>query len=753
MPTINQLPSATSTNPGDVLPIEQAGVTRSVSVAELLSGTQATIEVPSPCVLGRASAGPGSPESLTVGLGLVVQDASIAANGTDHLQFPQSSAFLPTDEIVINSSGMPMQLPIPALRPLFSAGNNVTISPTGVIGATTDPSVTSALGTLSQGLSSANGSISTLSGLIPAGGVAGLNSNGQVTAPIAGSVSLGTVQAGGTGTARTLATRALDVVNILDFGAVAGGQDCTNAFNAAFAQLSQGGGEIFIPGGDYWVSTPLTLTGKPVTIRGVGRGQTRVHFQHTGIGLDFVPNNLFNRIIVKDISFYAESLSGQTQAAIRVTYPSTQSFGYITVSINEVEIFSYPNQVNATAPFPQTFLRGIVLNNCWSSQIRNISWFGPAAAAGATTSAAIEINGSVDTRIDGILAYCGNAVVVQTGYCEGLYIHAPVVVGVDYLFLQTNETTWPSYKPNQAMLLGLWVANGEVNTNLGTVLLNNVTIGFFANLDISRDGGPSTGQTFFNLTNVTKIHVANCNFVGGGGSPVDTAFSFSSTWNSSDNIIESCHFEDMATAIEIIGANGTVGLQAFGLNLSNLSLATAIIDQSSNNAANVIRFLSPSQASQPSGTGGTKDFVWTNAAGQVVSYINNIPSAANYVRSQPAATGSPPVLCFDGSDSLVSGVIQTKGGNLFLYAGGTGNNGNLASFNNTSGSTNWIVFNNAAGSNPSIISTNASGLTISPRGALTLSPTGGVFVQGLPNTKPPAGSGELWNNNGVLSIA
>jgi hypothetical protein len=753
MPTINELPSATGTNPGDVLPIEQSGVTRSVSVAQLLSGTQATIEVPSPCVLGRASAGPGGPESLTVGLGLVVQNASIAADGYDHLQFPQSAAFLPTDEVVINSSGTPKQLPIPALRPLFTAGTNVTISQQGVIGATTDPSVTSELGTLTQGLASANGSISTLSARIPAGGVAGLNSNGQVTAPIAGSVSLGTVQAGGTGTARTLSTRALDVVNLLDFGAVTGGADCTNAFNAAFAQIGQNGGEIFIPPGDYWISTPLSLSGKAVTIRGCGRGQSRLHFQHTGIGLDFAPNNLFDKIIVKDISFYAESLSGQTQAAIRVTYPSTQSFGYATVSINEAEFFSYPNQANGTSPFPQTFLRGVILNNCWSSQIRNVSWFGPPATAGATTSATIEINGSIDTRIDGIQAYYGNAVVVQTGYCEGLYIHAPLVVGVDYLFLQTNETTWPSYKPNQAMLLGLWVANGELNTNLGTVLLNNVTIGFFANLDISRDGGPSTAQTFFNLTNVSKIHVANCNFVGGGSSSADIGFSFSSTWNSSDNIIEACHFEDMATAIQINGANGTVGLQAYGLNLSNLSLATAIVDQSSDSAANCISFHSPAQNTVPSGIAGNKDFVWTNASGQVVSYVNNIASAANYVRCQPATAGNPSSLCFDGTDSIVNGVIQTKGGNLYLLANGVANNGNLASFTNTAGSTNWIVFGNAAGGNPSFITTNTSGLIINPRGALTLAPSGGVFMPGLPTIRPPAGSGQVWNNNGILSIA
>lgn len=756
MPTIAELPTATSTSPQDVVPIEQSGTTRSVSVAELLSGAQPAIEVPSPCVLGRSSLGPGGPESLAVGLGLIVQNASIAANGGDHASFVQATSFLATDEAIINSSGTPKQLPIPALRALFSAGTNVTINQNGVIGATTDPGVTSQLQTLGQEIASADSSIASLTALIPSGGVAGLNASGQVTAPVAGDVSLGTVKTGATGTARELAIRAVDVINVLDFGAVTGGADCTAAFNAAFTAFSSSGGEIFVPGGDYWFSTPLVFTGKPVALRGAGRGQTRLHFQHTGIGFDFVPQNLFSKIVISDISFYAESTSGQTAAAFRITYPTTQSFGYVTTSIDEVEFFSYPNAQNGTAPFPQTFLRGMVLNGCWSSQVRNISWFGPPASAGSTTSATIELNESFDTRIDGIQAYYGNALVLQTGYCEGIYIHAPVVVGTDYLFTQTNETQWASYKPNQAMLLGLWVANGEINTNLGTVLMSNVTGGFFVGLDITRDGGPAIPEIFFNLTNVTNLHVSQCNFVGGpsGGPSNDTAFSFSSTWNSSDNIIEDCHFEDMATAVHINGANGTVGLQTHGLHLGNIPISTAIIDQTPNDVGNFISFRAPPVGTGPTGIGNSKDHFWAGQTGQVLFYVNNVASASNYCRAQPALSGNAPALCFDGSDQQINGVIQTKSGNFYINAaGGLTNSGNLVSFLNTPGSTNWVVVQNATGANISTISTNTGGLGLEPKGTLVLAPTGGIFAPGLPTTRPAIGSGQIWNNNGVLSIA
>ena len=756
MPTIDELPSATGTSPQDLLPIDQGGVTRAVSVAEVLASAQPLIEVPSPSVLGRSSLGPGSPESLMVGVGLVVQNATIAANGTDHISFPQASSFAPTDDVVINSSGIPKQLPIPALRALFSPGNNVTITANGQIGATTDPSVTVELQTLTQGVSSANASIATLNSKIPPGGVAGLNSNGQVTAPIDGDVSLGTVKAGGVGVPRQIANREVDTINVLDFGAVTGGADCTAAFNAAYAQLPGGGGEIFIPGGDYWFGSSLVFSGKPVMLRGVGKGLTKLHFQHTGVGLDFVPGSLFNKVMVHHLSLYAESSAGQTFAGIRLTYPASPSFGYVTTIINEVEFFGYPNGVNGTPPFPQTFLRGIVLFNTWSAQVRNISWLGPPATPGTSSSAVIEVNNAFDTRIQSLQAYYGNVVVLQTGYCEGIYLNAPAVIGVDYLVSHTDETQWPGYSPSRPMLLGLWVSDGEVNTNLGTVVLQQVTDGFFVGLDITRDQGPNTAQTFFDLTDVSNFLISDCNFVGGpsGGSSLDTAFSFKSVVNSSGNVISSCLFENMTTVIKVNGGNGTVGLVTHGLNLGNVPLATAIIDQSTANSSNYVSFVAPAQGALPAGVGNSKDHVWAGTKGNVLFQVNNVTSAANFLRHQPAVTGSPPTLCFDGTDGQVSGILQTKGGNLFINAAGsTAGTGNMLALLNSSNATNWPVLENATFGNPSVLTTNSGGLVISPAGSLRLAPIAGVFLPGLPTTKPAAGSGQVWNNNGVLSIA
>ena len=756
MPTIPQLPPATMSGPGDEFPVSQSGVTRSVTVAELLSGTQPAIELPSASLLGRVSLGPGGPEPVQVAVGLALANGAIAANGGDHAGFMAETALNLSDDIIVNSSGTPARLPMPMVRGLFQAGANIAITNSGTISAATDPSVTSELASLSTGLTTTEANLATLAAEIPPGGFVGLNAQGEITDPMAGSVTLGTVQVATTAPNRTLGAKALDTVNVLDFGAEIGGTDSTAGFNAAFNALPNTGGEIFIPAGDYHLASSLVWAGKPLTIRGAGKAITRLHLLHTGIGFDISQTIPTNRTVIRDFSAFAENLTGQTAAVARLTYPSEISFGYVSGFITDIECFGYPGQDSGTAPFPQTFLRGFVLLNCWSVQVNNVSWFGPPASAGATSSAVIEVNGTIDTRITGLQAYFGNAGVLQTGYCEGIYFTNPLLVGVDYLFKQTDITQWPGYTPTRLMLLGLWVANGELNCNLGTVQAAAVGGGFFVGLDITRDGGPNTGQVLFDLTNVSGFFITGCNFIGGpsGGSNQDTAFRFKSTFNSSGNVIGGCTFQDMATIINIGTSNATVGLTTYGLNPANVPLSTAFIDDSASSNGNMIVFQSPATSTAPAGVANTKDHLFTAADGSPLFRINSAPGAKNYLRTQAVTSGNPPSIVFDGTDGTINGVIQTKGGALFINASGGGSNsGNIVSLLNIAGSSNWLVLQNATAGNLSQISTNAGGIGIQPKGALWLSPSNGLFTSGLPTSRPNPGSGQIWNNAGVLNIA
>jgi hypothetical protein len=195
-------------------------------------------------------------------------------------------------------------------------------------------------------------------------------------------------------------------------------------------------------------------------------------------------------------------------------------------------------------------------------------------------------------------------------------------------------------------------------------------------------------------------------------------------------------------------------LTTYGLNPENVPLATAFIDNSAASNGNMVVFQSPATSTAPSGTANTKDHLFTAADGSPLFRINSAPGAKNYLRTQAVTSGNPPSIVFDGTDGTINGVIQTKGGALFINAaGGSSNSGNLVSLLNIPGSSSWIVLQNATAGNLSQISTNAGGIGIQPKGALWLSPSAGLFTSGLPTSKPNAGSGQIWNNGGVLSIA
>ena len=135
MPTIPQLPTASQVTAADELPISQSGVTREVTVGDLLAGLQPAITVPTGSILGRVSVGPGGPEPVGTGLGLALTGGELGATGKDHAGFPVQTTLLPTDEVVLNSAGGPARMQLGRLRGLFSAGENVYIDANGMISA------------------------------------------------------------------------------------------------------------------------------------------------------------------------------------------------------------------------------------------------------------------------------------------------------------------------------------------------------------------------------------------------------------------------------------------------------------------------------------------------------------------------------------------------------------------------------------------------------------------------------------------
>ncbi len=135
MPTISQLPAVSQVTAADEIPISQSGAACSVSVGTLLAGTQPAIMAATGNLLGRTSLGPGGPESIEVGIGLLLSSETLLATGADHASFPVQGTLTVTDDAVLNSSGNPKRLQLSALRGLFSAGSNVSIDQYGTISA------------------------------------------------------------------------------------------------------------------------------------------------------------------------------------------------------------------------------------------------------------------------------------------------------------------------------------------------------------------------------------------------------------------------------------------------------------------------------------------------------------------------------------------------------------------------------------------------------------------------------------------
>ena len=160
MPTIIQLPEATTVTASDLIPISQDGSVRSVSVGTVLSSVQPTIAIASPSLIGRTSLGAGGPEQVNIGEGLELTNSALAANGTDHANFAVLPSLVIESDLVVSNHGTPMLMPASLLRNLFTAGSNIAIGSDGAISSTAAGGSTSV-----SGLGSAIGTLEVVTSL------------------------------------------------------------------------------------------------------------------------------------------------------------------------------------------------------------------------------------------------------------------------------------------------------------------------------------------------------------------------------------------------------------------------------------------------------------------------------------------------------------------------------------------------------------------------------------------------------------
>ena len=107
MPTIDQLAPATAASDDDELLVSQAGITRKVTRAQVLSGVQPQLALANGNLLGRCTSGTGAAETIAIGANLVLNNGTLSADAASFVVASQQKGTVPVsgDLVAIGQSG------------------------------------------------------------------------------------------------------------------------------------------------------------------------------------------------------------------------------------------------------------------------------------------------------------------------------------------------------------------------------------------------------------------------------------------------------------------------------------------------------------------------------------------------------------------------------------------------------------------------------------------------------------------------
>jgi LysM repeat protein len=130
MPTIDQLSPATSAADTDEFPVSQAGVTRSVTRAQVLNGLQPAITLNSGSLLGRISTGIGAPEVIAVGSNLLLSSGTLSASAVPFVigSLPAGNVPASGDLLSMSQSGTNVAVTYGQLLSGISGAANIDVS-------------------------------------------------------------------------------------------------------------------------------------------------------------------------------------------------------------------------------------------------------------------------------------------------------------------------------------------------------------------------------------------------------------------------------------------------------------------------------------------------------------------------------------------------------------------------------------------------------------------------------------------------
>jgi|SRR5271166_25316 len=144
MPTIDQLAPATAASDNDELLVSQSGIARKVTRAQVLAGVQPQLAISCGTLVGRASAGVGGPEPISIGANLSLTNGALSANAAPFNVASLAAGTVPAsnDLVPLGQSGSNTAVPYTQFMSGLAGIGNVDISqllvtPTGTTSPTT----------------------------------------------------------------------------------------------------------------------------------------------------------------------------------------------------------------------------------------------------------------------------------------------------------------------------------------------------------------------------------------------------------------------------------------------------------------------------------------------------------------------------------------------------------------------------------------------------------------------------------------
>lgn len=328
--------------------------------------------------------------------------------------------------------------------------------------------------------------------------------------------------------------------------------DCAAAFSAAFAAEA----DIFVPSGTYKLSSCPTPPTGSVHLHGAGPNSAVLSIAHGGTrSLHFTPASENNRVEIDNLTLAAAYASGPCPIGIDVEFPSSTSYPYTQLIIDNIQFVT--NLGVTTAPWATTWARGIRIKNVWYPSITRVDGSSYPDAGNTGATGFLEVIGGnyacIAPVIDNVSWYYGAAGILGSAYIEGLNLSNFEFVGVTRgVYVPSSTPVGGSATTYRAQ--AIWLRDGHIAAHTACVALDTVVDFTSSQNNMQRWADASaTNWTGYVLSSVNYPQVQGGTIAGNEASGGITSLGINATGaTSSHGLVQGVHFENLDTQF-IIG--------------------------------------------------------------------------------------------------------------------------------------------------------------------------------------------------------